>query len=68
MFVPCNGKVSAIGRVASRIVPAVELATLVHKGSHANIDLAYCCLAIYVTRHALAIERELAVNRWLALN
>jgi DNA-binding transcriptional MerR regulator/effector-binding domain-containing protein len=59
VFVPCNGKVGAVGRVASRLVPAVELATLVHKGSHANIDLAYGSLATYVTRHALAVEGPL---------
>jgi len=59
VFVPCDTKVRAIGRVASRVVPAVELATLVHKGSHANIDLAYGSLATYVTRHALAIEGPL---------
>jgi effector-binding domain-containing protein len=51
--------VRAIGRVAPRVVPAVELATLVHKGSHANIDLAYGSLATYVTRHALAVEGPL---------
>jgi effector-binding domain-containing protein len=56
VFLPCDGKVRAIGRVASRVVPAVELATVVHEGSHANIDLAYGSLATYVTRHALAVE------------
>jgi DNA-binding transcriptional MerR regulator len=59
LFVPCNGKVRGIGRVASRVVAAVELATLVHKGSHANIDIAYGSLATYVTRHALAVEGPL---------
>jgi effector-binding domain-containing protein len=59
VFVPCDGRVRAIGRVAPRVVPAVELATLVHKGSHANIDLAYGSLAAYVTRHALAVEGPL---------
>ena len=38
---------------------AVELATLVHEGSHANIDLAYGSLATYVTQHALAVEGPL---------
>jgi DNA-binding transcriptional MerR regulator len=59
VFVPCDGEVRAIGRVASHVVPAVELATLVHNGSHANIDIAYGSLATYVTRHALAIEGPL---------
>jgi DNA-binding transcriptional MerR regulator len=59
VFLPCDGKVRAIGRVASLIVPAVELATLVHEGSFANIDLAYGSLAAYVTRHALAVDGPL---------
>jgi DNA-binding transcriptional MerR regulator len=59
VFFPCDGKVRSIGRVASRVVPTVELATLVHKGSHANIDLAYGSLATYVTSHALAVEGPL---------
>jgi DNA-binding transcriptional MerR regulator len=59
LFIPCSDKVRAIGRVASRIVPAVELATIVHQGSHANIDVAYGALATYVTQHALAIEGPL---------
>jgi DNA-binding transcriptional MerR regulator len=59
VFIPCNAKVISIGRVVPLIVPAVELATLVHEGSHANIDVAYGSLATYVTRHELAIEGPL---------
>jgi effector-binding domain-containing protein len=59
MFIPCDGTVRAIGRVIPRVVPAIELATLVHEGSHANIDLAYGSLATYVTEHALAVEGPL---------
>jgi hypothetical protein len=64
MFVPWDGKVRTLGRVGSRVVPAVELATLVHKGSHANIDIAYGSLATYVTRHALAIEGRYVSTIW----
>ena len=59
MFIPCEGTVRTIGRVAPRVVPAIELAVLVHEGSPANIDLAYGSLATYVTRHALAVEGPL---------
>jgi DNA-binding transcriptional MerR regulator len=59
MFIPCEGTVRAIGRVTPRVVPAVELATIVHTGSHANIDLAYGSLATYVAQHALAVEGPL---------
>jgi DNA-binding transcriptional MerR regulator len=58
VFIPCD-TVRAIGRVATRVMPPVELATLVHEGSHSNIDLAYGSLATYVTRHALAVEGPL---------
>jgi DNA-binding transcriptional MerR regulator len=59
MFIPCDAQVHSIGRVGPLDVPAVELATVVHKGAHANIDLAYGSLATYVTRHELAVEGPL---------
>ena len=59
MFIPCEGPLNAIGRVISQVVPTVELATLVHKGSHANIDLAYGTIATYVSQHALAVDGPL---------
>lgn len=59
VFIPCDAKVHSIGRVVPLVVPAVELATVVHKGSHANIDLAYGSLATYVARHELAVEGPL---------
>jgi len=59
VFIPCDAKVRSIGRVVPLVVPAVELATVVHKGSHANIDLAYGSLAAYVTRYELSVEGPL---------
>ena len=59
VFIPCEGTVRAIGRVTPHVVPAVELATIVHAGPHANIDLAYGSLAAYVAQHALAVEGPL---------
>jgi DNA-binding transcriptional MerR regulator len=59
VFVPCHGSARTIGRVTAREVPAVELATIVHAGSHASIDLAYGALASYVTQHELAVEGPL---------
>jgi len=59
LFFPCKGKVPAVGRVFPLVVPAVELATIVHKGSHDNADLSYGALATFVTRHALAVEGPL---------
>jgi DNA-binding transcriptional MerR regulator len=59
IFFPCSGPVRAVGRVAPYTVPAVELATLVHEGSHCNLDLTYGALAAYVGEHALAVEGPL---------
>jgi effector-binding domain-containing protein len=38
------------------VVPAIELATIMHVGSHTDIDLAYGALATYVAEHALGVE------------
>jgi DNA-binding transcriptional MerR regulator len=59
VFIPCEGTVRGVGRVTPRLVPAVELATIVHAGPPANIDLAYGSLATYVAQHALAVEGPL---------
>jgi DNA-binding transcriptional MerR regulator len=56
VFVPCVGELRALGRVAFTVVPAVELATIVHTGSHDEIDRSYGALAAYVARHALAVD------------
>lgn len=56
IFLPCDRSPRLMGRVAPLAVPPVELATIVHAGSHADIDRAYGALGAYVTRHALAVE------------
>jgi effector-binding domain-containing protein len=56
IFVPSAGDIMPIGRVTNMVVPAAELATIVHVGAHTNLDLAYGSLAEYVTSHALAVE------------
>jgi DNA-binding transcriptional MerR regulator len=56
IFLPCQAPPRPMGRVAGLDVPAAELATVVHTGPHAGIDLAYGTLAAYVTRHALAVD------------
>ena len=45
-----------MGRIRPLVVPAVEVAVIIHVSSHTNIDLAYGELATYVAKHALAIE------------
>ena len=56
IFLPCDPSPRLMGRVAPLAVPPIELATIVHAGSHATIDRAYGALGAYVTRHALAVE------------
>jgi DNA-binding transcriptional MerR regulator len=56
IFVPCAGTLRPMGRVNTLVIPAAELATIEHPGTHHGIDRAYGTLAAYVTRHALAVE------------
>jgi DNA-binding transcriptional MerR regulator len=56
IFVPAGAEVRCLGRVTPLIVPAAELAVIVHTGSHADVDRAYGALAGYVTDHALQVD------------
>jgi DNA-binding transcriptional MerR regulator len=56
VFVPCVGRPRPLGRVESAVIPAVELATITHAGSHDEVDRSYGALAAYVARHTLAVD------------
>lgn len=56
VFIPCVGELRPLGRVEFTIIPAVELATITHAGSHDEVDRSYGALAAYVARHALAVD------------
>jgi DNA-binding transcriptional MerR regulator len=56
VFVPCDAPFRSIGRVKPMLIPASEVAIIVHSGAHANIDLAYGALAKYVAQHELAVD------------
>jgi DNA-binding transcriptional MerR regulator len=56
MFIPCDTPFRAIGRVKSMLVPASEVAIIMHSGALANVDLAYGALAKYVAQHELAVD------------
>jgi DNA-binding transcriptional MerR regulator len=56
VFLPCLAPPRPMGRVAALDVSSVDLATVIHDGPHAGIDLAYGTLGAYVTRHALAVD------------
>ena len=56
VFVPTTTGVQQLGRITSRIIPAAELAVIVHVGSHADVDRSYGALATYVADHALQVD------------
>jgi DNA-binding transcriptional MerR regulator len=56
IFIPLVEPIRAVGRVEPRSLPAVELATIQHAGSHGDIDRAYGALATYVSEHALGVD------------
>jgi DNA-binding transcriptional MerR regulator len=56
IFVPTVAEVRRLGRVTPLVVPAAELAVILHAGSHADVDRAYGALAAYVTDHALQVD------------
>ena len=56
VFLAAEGAVRPVGRVQPFVAPPVELAVIIHVGSHADVDRSYGALATYVSEHALAIE------------
>jgi len=56
IFIPSGEPVRPVGRVEELVVPAAELAVIVHAGPHDGVDRAYGALATHVTQHALAID------------
>jgi DNA-binding transcriptional MerR regulator/effector-binding domain-containing protein len=56
VFSPCSGPIRPVGRIEELVVPAAELAVIVHDGPHDDVDRAYGALAAHVTEHALAVD------------
>jgi DNA-binding transcriptional MerR regulator len=56
VFLPVAGTLRPVGRVAPALLPATELATIVHRGSHDDVDRSYGALASYVSQRALAVD------------
>ena len=56
LFFPVTGEVRPVGRVGQISVPGAELAVIIHRGSHDNVDRSYGALATYVTEHAVAVD------------
>jgi DNA-binding transcriptional MerR regulator len=55
VYVPASSPIRPVGRVTQTTIPAQELATIVHDGSHDDIDRSYGALATYVSDRALAV-------------
>jgi DNA-binding transcriptional MerR regulator len=56
VFVPTPAPVRPVGRVVPHTLPAVELAVVVHTGSHSTIDRTYGALAEHVAERAIAVD------------
>jgi DNA-binding transcriptional MerR regulator/effector-binding domain-containing protein len=56
VFIPVEGAVRAVGRVAAFEVPATELAVIAHRGPPDDIDLTYAELGTYTMRHEISVE------------
>jgi len=56
VFVPTATETRPLGRVEPVVLPAAELAVIVHPGSLADVDTAYGALAAYVAGHALRVD------------
>jgi len=56
VFIPTPTEIQRFGRVEPVVVPAAELAVIVHPGSLADVDTAYGALAAYVASHALRVD------------
>ena len=59
VFIPTDGAARAVGRVERLVVPAAELAIMLHRGSLAHGDLTYGELGTHVTRHEISVEGPL---------
>jgi DNA-binding transcriptional MerR regulator len=55
-FTPVAGKPPTAGRVEPYVVPAAELAVLVHAGSLADLDRTFAALGRFVFERAIAVE------------
>jgi DNA-binding transcriptional MerR regulator/effector-binding domain-containing protein len=55
-FVPTATEIPRLGRVEPLVVPAAELAVIEHRGSFADVDLAYGTLGTYVASHELRLD------------
>ena len=56
VFIPTATEIPRLGRVEPLVVPTAELAVIEHRGSLADVDLAYATLAAHVANHELRLD------------
>jgi hypothetical protein len=59
VFIPTDSAVLQTGRVRPTIIPAAELAVIVHRGSHDDVDLEYSALGEYATSRQISVDGPL---------
>ncbi|OKH84475.1 MerR family transcriptional regulator [Mycobacterium sp. SWH-M3] len=59
VFIPVSGDVRPVGRVRPAVIPAAELAVIVHQGPHEHVDVDYSALGAYATSHEISVEGPL---------
>jgi DNA-binding transcriptional MerR regulator len=59
VFIPVAHAPSQNGRIRALEIPAVQLAVTVHRGSHADIDLAYADLGSYLAEHHIRVGQQI---------
>jgi DNA-binding transcriptional MerR regulator len=62
VFIPTGGAARAIGRVEPLVIPPVELAIMLHRGSLADDDLTYGELGAHVMRHEISVDGPLRAH------
>jgi DNA-binding transcriptional MerR regulator len=66
--VPDPRAIRPVGRVEELVVPAAELAVVVHRGSHSNVDFSYGALGTYVARHMIGVDAPVRENYLIGPN
>jgi DNA-binding transcriptional MerR regulator len=56
VFLPVGRPLRPVGRVTPTRLPATELATITHHGSHEDVDRAYGALGAYVSERAIVVD------------
>lgn len=59
VFIPTEHEVPRTGRLRHTIIPAAELAVVVHHGSHDDVDLEYSALGEYATSRQISVDGPL---------